>query len=277
MALIFDIKRFSINDGPGIRTTIFVKGCPLHCVWCHNPEGISPERQVMFTAGKCIGCGTCAREGIEECPTLARSWCGREWPLEELMEVVEKERAVMERSGGGVTVCGGEPLMHCDYTLTLLRELGRRGFHRAVDTTLFASGSEVREVAGECEMFLVDLKHMSSGEHRRWTGVPNEPILENIRLISSLGARFWIRIPLIVGVNADEGNLEAAAAFLASLPTPPEQVNLLPYHVIGKGKHERLGTVYNPEGLAMATPDEQTKTRSAGIFEAAGLKVVQGG
>lgn len=257
MALVFDIKRFSINDGPGIRTTIFLKGCPLHCVWCHNPEGISPERQMMFTAGKCIGCGTCSRESIEECPTLARVWCGREWTMDELMAVVEKERAVMERSGGGVTLCGGEPLMHPAYTQELLRELGRRGIHRAVDTTLFASEDTVRAVAGECEMLLVDIKTMSSADHVKYCGVPNGKILSNIRLIAEMGVRYWIRIPLIEGVNAFDGNICATADFLASLPTGPERVELLPYHDIGKGKQIRLGTEYNPGGLHMSAPSEE--------------------
>ena len=277
MALIFDIKRFSINDGPGIRTTLFVKGCPLHCVWCHNPEGISPERQVLFTAAKCIGCGTCAKDGIEECPTLARQWCGREWPMDELMAVVEKEREVMERSGGGVTICGGEPLMHPEYVCRLLDELGRRGFHRVVDTTLFASPEVVDAVASRCEMMLVDLKLMSPQEHRRWTGVPNGQILDNVRRIAEAGKRYWIRIPLIEGVNADEDNIRASAEFLASLPCPPETVNLLPYHDIGMGKHERLGTRYNPDSLPMAAPSGGTKSRCLEIFALHGLRAIVGG
>ena len=277
MPLIFDIKRFSINDGPGIRTTIFLKGCPLSCVWCHNPEGISSERQEMFTAKKCIGCGTCRTSGLEECPTLARVWCGREWPLEELMEQVEKERDVMERSGGGVTICGGEPLLYPSYTALLLDELGRRGFHRAVDTTLFASGQTVRDILPRCEMLLVDLKTMSSEKHLKYCGVPNERILENIRLISSSGARFWIRIPLIEGVNADDENIRASAEFLASLPVKPEMVNLLPYHDIGKGKHERLGTVYNPDGLAMSTPCEALLQHCLQAFISRGLSAIVGG
>lgn len=280
--MLFDIKRFAIHDGPGIRVTLFMKGCPLHCVWCHNPEGISPLRQPLFNSKKCIGCQSCAeactqhaaprafaRNGgvreascvlcgacAEACPTLALEMAGRDWPMDELMAVVEKERAVIEESGGGVTLCGGEPLMHPDEALSILRELGRRGFHRAVDTTLFASPGTVQAMADECELFLIDLKHMDSTLHQRYTGVPNHQILENIRLVSQLAHPFWIRIPLIEGVNADEENMLASARFLASLPTAPQKVELLPYHDIGKGKHERLGSCFNPEKYVLQTPDE---------------------
>jgi pyruvate formate lyase activating enzyme len=193
--------------------------------------------------------------------------------MEELMAEVEKERGVMERSGGGVTLCGGEPLMHPSETLALLQELGRRGFHRAVDTTLYAAEDVVRQTAAHCELFLVDLKLMDSTLHARYTGVPNERILENIRLIAELGAAFRIRIPLIVGINADDANLEASARFLASLPKLPEGVDLLPYHDIGKGKHARMGTTYNPEGIPMATPSDAELQHARAVFTAFGLPV----
>ena len=310
MALIFDIKRFSINDGPGIRTTLFLKGCPLHCVWCHNPEGCQPKKQKLYNRKKCIGCQTCVDvcpqkvleltpQGIvsrrletggtvrdlcllcgkcvEGCPTKALEMSGREWPMEELMAVVEKERKVMEDSGGGVTLCGGEPLIHPQYTLELLRELGRRQFHRCVDTTLYASPDTVRRVAAECELLLVDLKHMDPERHLLYTGVSNELILSNLQLISQLGKPYWIRIPLIDNVNSDPANIEASAAFLASLPQPPQIVNLLPYHDIGKGKHERMGTEYNPSHFDFATPSEETQQRCIGQFSAHGLKAIIGG
>ena len=249
MPLIFDIKRYAIHDGPGIRTTLFLKGCPLRCVWCHNPESWSPRPQRLYKRSRCIGCRTCVEacpngalaltpEGIRptgapcslcgtcarECPAAALEISGRAWPMDELMAEVEKERGVMARSGGGVTLCGGEPLLHPAYTLELLQEL----------------------------------------------------ILDNIRLIASLGIRYFIRIPLIAGVNADAANLEASARFLASLPQKPEEVDLLPYHDIGKGKHERLGTVYNPEKIPMAAPSEEDLSRSHRIFEAFGLSVRTG-
>ena len=302
MALIFDIKRYAIHDGPGIRTTLFLKGCPLHCVWCHNPESWSSARQRLYKKGKCIGCQTCVNacpqgalqltsEGIrptgnacilcgkcaEVCPALALEICGREWPMEELLAEVEKERGVMTDSGGGVTLSGGEPLLHPELTLPLLEELGRRGFHRAVDTTLYAEPDLVRQVAARCDLFLADLKTMDSAVHQRYTGVPNERILDNYRLIASLDKPYYVRIPLITEVNAQEENIAASAAFLTSLPRLPEAVDLLPYHDIGKGKHERMGTRYNPAGLPLSAPSAQVLGRCVTQLSAAGLKVRVGG
>jgi pyruvate formate lyase activating enzyme len=301
MALIFDIKRFAINDGPGIRTTLFMKGCPLRCVWCHNPEGFSEKPVKMYTKKKCIGCQSCVEvcpqknlvltaEGIkdlgrcvgcgkctDECPTLALEMAGKEWKMDELMAVVEKERTVMEESGGGVTMCGGEPLMHTDYLCEVLDELGKRNIHRTVDTTLFASPEQVKRVAERCELMLVDLKMMDSEKHRRYTGVPNEQILANIRLLSEMGKEYWVRIPLIVGVNADDENLRASAEFLTSLPKKPEVVNLLVYHDVGIGKHARLGTKYNPEDIQMEAPGEEVQQRALDIMKEYGLMAKIGG
>ena len=294
MALIFDIKRYALHDGPGIRTTLFLKGCPLRCAWCHNPESWSPKPQKLYKKSKCIGCGSCVAacshdivptenrcvlcgRCTDACPAAALEMSGRAWPMDELMAEVEKERGVMADSGGGVTLCGGEPLMDPDYALELLRELGRRGFHRAVDTSLFVSPELIPEVVRECELFLVDLKTMDSEVHRKYAGVPNDLILSNIRLLSGLGARYFIRIPLIREVNADRVNLEATARFLTSLPTPPEEVDLLPYHDIGKGKHERMWSVYNPLGYAFSAPSQKEQEAAAELFRAHGLKVQIGG
>ena len=301
MSLIFDIKRYAINDGPGIRTTLFMKGCPLHCVWCHNPESWSPSRQILYKRSKCIGCQTCVEtcpqqilrlspDGIvmgsgctlcgrcaEECPTTALEQCGREWTMDELMSEVEKERDVMTDSGGGVTLCGGEPLMHPDDTIALLKELGRRGFHRTVDTTLYASNEVVEAVADNCDLLLVDLKLMDSDRHYRYTGVKNELILDNIRLLATLGKDFFIRIPLIEGINADEENIEATARFLDTLPWQRRTVNLLPYHDVGKDKHRRMWSTYNPRNILMASPSEVVLQRCKKQLEAHGFQVVIGG
>ena len=331
--IVFDIKRYAINDGPGIRTTIFLKGCPLRCVWCHNPESWHPEPELLFKQKKCIGCNSCGlyphqieyirrsslptspkgegnQTGSEQtatkllpygggwerasCPTLALEMCGREWSVEELMEEVEKERDVMMDSGGGVTISGGEPLMHIknegvkggqhDSLLSLLRELGQRGFHRCVDTTLFADPEVVRVVAKETDLFLVDLKVMDSEKHKHYTGVPNERILSNILLLAELGVHLQFRIPLIEGINADEKNIEEMARYLSSLndtfdiiqPSLPT-VALLPYHDAGRDKHARRGTVYNPNHLPMATPSDATIQRCVNQLASHGLTSIVGG
>ena len=197
--------------------------------------------------------------------------------MEDLMKEIEKERQVMEDSGGGVTICGGEPLMHHQYTIELLQELKKRRFHRAVDTTLFANPNIVKDIADNCELFLVDLKLMDSERHRFYTGVPNETILANIRMIAEMGCDFFIRIPLIEGVNADEKNIDESARFLASIPWNRKVVNLLPYHDIGKGKHEKLGTIYNPNAIMMSAPSQETQNRCIAQFEGYGIKATIGG
>ena len=300
-ALLFDIKRYAINDGPGIRTTLFMKGCPLHCVWCHNPESWNPRPQILYKKSKCIGCQTCVEacpqhllqltlngivmgagctlcdKCVEECPTTALEQCGREWTMEELMAEVEKERDIMTDSGGGVTLCGGEPLMHPDAALAILKELGRRGFHRTVDTTLYASKEVVEAVADNCELLLVDLKLMDAEKHRLYTGVPNELILQNIRYLAERGSQFQIRIPLIEGINADEENIEATARFLSTFHFPLSTTHLLPYHDVGKDKHRRMWSTYNPQNIPMAPPSEQVQQRSKAQLEAYGFHVVIGG
>ena len=221
--LLFDIKRYAINDGPGIRVTIFMKGCPLACVWCHNPEGISPRAEKLYTRKKCIGCGACVDvcptgaltlteagrtcgRCAEVCPTLAMEMSGREYSIDEVMREIEKETVFMDRSEGGVTFCGGEPLSHPSDLVALLDRCGALGIHRAVDTTLFASPDTVRSVMERTDLFLVDLKHMDSGSHRRFTGVPNERILSNLRMIAEAG----MKEPLTV-----EQVLEIIQRFLA--------------------------------------------------------------
>ena len=275
--IIFDIKRYAINDGPGIRTTIFFKGCPLRCVWCHNPESWSTEPQILFNKNKCIHCPKCVGKNADECPTTAREICGREWSLPDLLKEIEKERDIMEDSGGGVTLCGGEPLMHFEDSLALLKELGKHGLHRCVDTTLYAKPEMIKEIAANCELFLVDLKLMDDEKHKQYTGVSNRIILENIRVLAELGADFFIRIPLIEGVNTDETNIHDSIEFLKTLPWERKIVNLLPYHDVGKDKHIRMGSKYNPKGYEMKAPSDETLDRCKQAFTQAGFTAIIGG
>jgi pyruvate formate lyase activating enzyme len=312
MSYIFDIKRYSINDGPGIRITVFLKGCPLSCLWCHNPEGMKPQQSKLYTAARCIGCGLCieackngalsvgvlpdGKKGVltnvskcvlcgacaKACPAKAMEMAGNEYTVEELMKEIRKESVFFEQSGGGVTVCGGEPLMHKGVLLPLLDACGEEKFHRCVDTTLFAEQSLIKEVASKCELFLVDLKLMDSAAHKHFTGVPNEQILSNIEYLAAIGKQFVIRIPLIKGVNADVQNLTASALFLARLQEKylssnaswnKIRVELLPYHDIAKGKHARLGTMYNPNHVMMEEPSAEEVNLAKKVFEKMGMEV----
>lgn len=298
--LIFDVKKYAINDGPGIRVTIFFKGCPLRCAWCHNPESISPKIQKMYTADKCIGCSACIEVCPEDackltadgvvtdperctvcgkcadiCPTKATEMSGRRATVDELIEIIEKERIFFEQSGGGVTISGGEPLLQSDFLIALLDELGARSIHRVVDTTGFAKSEILLNVARRTDLFLYDLKMMDSGKHKKWTGVENEQILKNLRLLAETGAAIDIRIPLVKGVNDDDVNIEQTAAFVASLPGGRKKINVLPYHNIAAGKYLKLGEKYDSSD--MAEPSEEELASIVTKFTGFGLEVVVGG
>jgi pyruvate formate lyase activating enzyme len=301
MPLLFDIKRYALNDGPGIRITIFFKGCPLSCIWCHNPEGIAPRPQKLYTFKRCIGCGACVAAcpakalaltatGIvtnpslcnvcgrcaEACPAKAMEISGKKHNPEDIMKEIEKEIPFIDQSGGGVTFCGGEPLMQPEALADLLVRCGRIDLHRAVDTTLYASPSVVNRIMSATDLFLVDLKLVDSARHRYYCGVPSEPVLANIRLVSGARKPFVIRIPLIEGVNAHEGNLRDSARFIAGLPHLPEAIQFLPYHNVGRGKHAKLGTTYNPDNHPMQPPGPEGITLARAIFAEYGLEVAAG-
>jgi pyruvate formate lyase activating enzyme len=299
-ALIFDIKPYSINDGPGIRITIFLKGCPLSCAWCHNPEGISPHLQKLYTKSKCIGCGTCVEncpvnalqltsEGIitdmnlcdlcgicaDVCPTKAMEMSGQQVTVEEIMKRIRRETVMMDHSEGGVTISGGEPMMQSEFLIELLDALGKEGIHRAVDTTGFSKTETLLEVAGRTDLFLYDLKMMDSVRHKKFTGVNNEKILANLIALSESGANINIRIPLIKGVNADEENIRRSAEFIALLPGARKPVSLLPYHNIAIHKYGKLGQEY--ESGEMGEPTPVDIERSIRIFAEFGLEAAVGG
>lgn len=295
--LLFDIKRYSINDGPGIRTTLFFKGCPLRCRWCHNPESIAPQIEKLFTVGKCIACHECVKAcpqqacavgGAESgapctfcghcatlCPTLATQMSGRHYRVAEILAILEKERPLFDQSGGGVTCSGGEPLHQAPFLRELLVACGQRRIHRAVDTSGLAPWPVMEEIAAQTDLFLYDLKLIDGERHRRFTGVDNALILANLQRLAATGASLQIRLPLIGGINMDDANIEASACFVAALAGEKKIVSLLPFHDVARGKDQKLGRERSMAGMLVPTPADLEGVIA--IFAAHGLTTTVGG
>jgi len=252
-AIVFEIKRFAVHDGDGIRTTVFFKGCPLRCVWCHNPEGLSPGPQTAYYAHKCIGCGACEREDFadSDCLGEARVRYGREMTVEELLPLLLEDRDFYESTGGGVTLSGGECLMQADFCAALLKRLKENGIHTAVDTCGFVSRTDLNKVIPYTDVFLYDLKAYDEAVHIACTGQPNRIILENLIYLDGLGKRVEIRIPFVPDYQADQ--IEKIAAFLSGLQHI-ERVRVLPYHPYAGSKYEALGMEHS---LPARPPTEQ--------------------
>ena len=224
---IFDIKRFAVHDGPGIRTTVFLKGCPLHCSWCHNPEGIDPKPCKVTKVLKLNG-----REFTKE------ETIGYEISVEKLYIELEKERVFIEESGGGVTFSGGEPLMQPDFLTEMLKICKKDGIHTAVDTSLFASWETVKTVSKHTDLFLIDLKPMDDTEHRKHTGVSNQRIQENLKKLSITNKNILVRIPMIPGITTIPQNIFEIITFLKSLQIT--NIELLPFHNRANEKYKRI-------------------------------------
>jgi pyruvate formate lyase activating enzyme len=270
---VFNIQRCSVHDGPGIRTTVFLKGCPLSCTWCHNPEGIDEAPVLMINADRCLTCGACSdacpvEEGgaapagqlwnrgactrcgscVEACPADARELAGRDYSADELIDELERDRVFFDTSGGSVTFSGGEPLAQAAFLSDCLRECRQRGLHTTVDTCGLAPRKDLLEAAKLSDLVLYDLKHLDPVRHRSETGADNRLILDNLRALSESEEEIWVRVPLIPGFNDDAANIEATGAFLEGLPRR-HRVFVLPYHGIANGKRSRLEETTAESGL----------------------------
>ena len=308
---IYDIQGFSVQDGPGVRTTVFLKGCPLRCPWCHSPESQAFYPQLSWISMRCQGTELCKERCIhactkgalelgdtredavnhtqlqmvhvkrdlcdncgdcaEVCYPSALYICGKDYTVDELVARLLQDRRFYETSGGGVTISGGECLSQVDFVVEVLKRIKAEGIHTALDTTGFASWSTVEKVLPYVDLFLYDLKHMDSTKHEAVVGVPNGPILENAKKLAEAGAKMQIRIPVIPLFNNDDDNIRKTAEFCMELGDAVEVVQLLPYHNLGVTKYLRI----SDEPVAEATPPTDAfMQRLKGLMEDCGLKHV---
>ncbi|MFM2293451.1 MAG: hypothetical protein RIS29_3264 [Bacteroidota bacterium] len=264
MAVIFDIKRFAVHDGPGIRTTVFLKGCPLRCAWCHNPESMSGD---ICEVAKSVRMGDKTFTDVET--------VGREIAVPELMKELEKEKIFMEESNGGVTFSGGEPMMQSAFLNEALKACKAAGMHTAVDTSGYARWELLAETAQNTDLFLYDLKLMDNALHQQLTGVSNDLILSNLKALSAMGKPIWVRLPMVEDVTFTDENISQTLEYLKSLPNKPQSVDLLPYHNTAAHKYERFGIENQFKGRKSLSKAELEKTKL--LFEQEGFSVKIGG
>ena len=238
-ATIFEIKRFAVHDGDGIRTTVFFKGCPLRCVWCHNPEGLTSVPQIARYTHKCIGCGECQKDGFtpEDCLGEATVLYGKEVMVEELLPILLEDKDFYKTSGGGVTLSGGECLVQADFCAELLKRLKENEIHTAVDTCGFVPRTALDKVIPYTDVFLYDIKAYDEDVHIKCTGVSNRQILENLNYLNSISKNIEIRIPYVPDQN--DGQIEKIACFLAPLQNLTK-IRVLPYHNYAVSKYKAL-------------------------------------
>lgn len=275
---IFDVQTFSIHDGPGIRTTVFFKGCPLRCLWCHNPESMESRRDIGFLPMRCLLCGQCVaaceHDGhhildgthsydrricvrcgacVPGCPTGALELAGKDVNAGWVIEQVEKDRIFYDRSGGGVTLSGGEPLLQPEFTAAILALAKERNLHTALDTCGHYPWMTAEPLFRAVDLVLYDLKAIDSALHESFTGTSNDLILENLRRLLTLdgGPKVWLRLPLIPGSNDGDGAVEQMIDFCAGIWGNPrlEAATIMPYHRLAESKYERFGKQYTLKGL----------------------------
>lgn len=297
--IVFNIQRFSIHDGPGIRTVVFLKGCPLNCLWCSNPESQEVFPRIFHDPRKCMGCNACilkchsgaiSQKGevklvnmkkcnmcgncLESCYSGALELVGKEMTVEEVMSEIRKDRPFYFNSGGGVTLSGGEPSVQYEFAARILDKCSKEGIDTALETSGYANWSILNELIQRVNLVLFDIKHMNPHQHKIFTGVDNKLILENAKKIASSGKNMIVRVPVIPKHNDDEENIRATMNFTISLKTVKE-IHLLPYHRLGKGKYNRLGREY-PLG-DLPSPEQEDMERLRSLGERMGLITQIGG
>jgi pyruvate formate lyase activating enzyme len=295
--LVFNIQRFSVHDGPGIRTTVFLKGCPLRCAWCSNPEALQAKPQIITRDAKCIRCGKCVEacpeqaiaiaenkriiqwdkcnqcmQCAEVCPSGAIEATGRHMTVAEVMDPVGRDAGYYRHSGGGMTISGGEPLVQWQFALRLLREAKRMELHTALDTTGYADWEILDEVLNFTDLVLYDLKHPNSARHQESTGVPNERILDNLRRTAAKpGLTVWVRYPVIPRFNDSEDALEELCAVVLPLKPAVAKISLLPYHKFGEAKYAALGKTYPWKEIPTISEAQVEKLKK--LVESHGIEV----
>jgi pyruvate formate lyase activating enzyme len=278
--IIFDVQRYSIHDGPGIRTVVFLKGCPLRCAWCDNPEGQNPNIELLYYEHRCTWCLSCIRscpidaikvvEGrlyidrekcivcdkcVEVCPNDALKLCGQIVSVREVLNIIKRDLKFYYDSDGGVTLSGGEPLYQPRFTLELLKACKKAYIHTAIETSGYAPQEVIRSVIPYVDLFLYDIKHIDSVIHKKFTGVPNELILRNLKLIDEYNKKIIITIPLIPSVNASEDIIKLIGKFISMLKNVIE-IHLHPYHKLGVPKYKLLGRDYSLENVTYPSREE---------------------
>ena len=263
--LIFSIKRYSIHDGPGIRVTFFMKGCPLSCWWCHNPEGISSFPETIVRT-----------DSVGEHEFKKNEEVGKYYSVEDILAILEKEKIFINQSNGGITFSGGEPLMQHEFLLEALKACKANGYHTTVDTSGYSSVESYRSVIPYTDLFLFDLKHLDDAIHRRLTGVPNITILDNFQLIVNSGKNVFVRIPVIPGYNDDPDHLERLKSFITSFNSASlKKINLLPYHKMGSSKYMRFNMPYILKEIEPPSKERMMELKE--FFSDTGIKVKIGG